>query len=102
MSPIHSSNPCAWRCLLTIVALFFVYAPALAGGWFWDDSALITDNADLTSPHGLGSIWSFDSDWPLSGTAFWVQWHLWGQLPFGYHLVNIVLQATNAFLVWKA
>ncbi len=91
----------AWRCLLILTAVLVIYAPALAGGWFWDDSALIVNNTDLRTFSGLRSIWAFYADWPLSATAFWIEWHLFGRFPFGYHAVNIALHTANAFLVWK-
>ena len=90
-----------WRGLVIVFAVLFVYAPALAGGWFWDDSALIAGDIDLRTLSGLVSIWSFDSDWPLTRTAFWFELHLWDRFPFGYHLTNIALHTANAFLVWK-
>ena len=34
-------------------------------------------------------------------TTFWVEYHLWGLNPRGYHLLNILLHAANAVLVAK-
>ena len=90
-----------WQCLLIFLAILCVYAPALAGGWFWDDSVLIAGDVDLRTLRGLGNIWSFNSDWPLTRTAFWIELHLWDRFPFGYHLTNLALHTANAFLVWK-
>jgi tetratricopeptide (TPR) repeat protein len=49
----------------------------------------------------LRAVWFSHPDWPLTSTAFWLQWQLWGAVPFGYHLVNFLLQIADAFLVWK-
>ncbi len=37
--------------------------------------------------------------YPLSETAFWVQYKLWGDATLGYHLVNIAWHALTALLV---
>ena len=39
--------------------------------------------------------------WPVTWTAFWAQWQLFGLNPFGYHLVNVLLHAANAILQWR-
>jgi tetratricopeptide (TPR) repeat protein len=57
----------------------------------------------LRSLSGLWRIW-FDVGatqqyYPAAHSAFWVFSHLWGDDTLGYHLVNIVLHASSAFLV---
>jgi tetratricopeptide (TPR) repeat protein len=37
---------------------------------------------------------------PLVYTAFRIEYGLWGLDPFGYHLVNVLLHAFNALLLW--
>jgi len=85
--------------MLTIVA----YLPSLRGGFFWDDRILITDNANVKASDGLYRLWvATDSPdyWPMTSSAWWLEWRLWGDHPAGFHLVNIVLHAINALLVW--
>ena len=79
-----------------------VYYPAWHGGMLWDDDAHIT-RVDLRSLGGLWRIW-FDVGatqqyYPAAHSAFWVFHQLWGDDTLGYHLVNIVLHASSAFLV---
>jgi hypothetical protein len=88
------------RIILIALAGLWVYAPALGGDWLWDDDRLISENGSLRSLAGLGDIWLFHPDWSLTSTALWIQWHLWGPFPFGYHVVNLVLHLANGFLVW--
>src|ERR1017187_5203871 len=86
--------------LITLLA----YLPALHGGFIWDDEAHVTDCQALRTLHGLARIWTepgaVQQYYPLVYTTFWVQFHLWQLNPFGYHLVNVLLQAMNAILLW--
>jgi len=87
--------------LITLLA----YVPALHGGFIWDDDSHVTDSAALRTLHGLATIWTKPGAvmqyYPLVHTSFWVQYHLWQLNPFGYHLVNVLLQAGNAILLWR-
>jgi Flp pilus assembly protein TadD len=77
-----------------LAAVLLVYRPALHGAFLWDDKAHVT-RADLRSWHGLWRIWfdvgSTQQHYPLVHTAFWVQHRLWGDAPFGYHVVNVLM-----------
>jgi len=87
--------------LLTLVA----YIPAMRGGFIWDDDDYVTQNLTLRSAGGLSEIWLNPDKtaqyYPLTFTVFWIEYHLWGLHPFGFHLVNILLQAINALLFWR-
>lgn len=86
--------------LLTLLA----FAPALRGGWIWDDDAYVTDNAELESAAGLGRIWftpgATPQYYPLVFTSFWIERQLFGLHPFPFHLANILLHAGSAVLFW--
>jgi len=83
--------------LVTLVA----YYPAWHGGPLWDDDAHIT-RVDLQSLHGLWRIWfevgATQQYYPVTHSAFWVLHRVFGDATLGYHLVNIGLHATSAFL----
>ena len=88
-----------------IAAVLAAYGPALRGGFVWDDPRYVTENPVLTEPSGLYRIW-FDVGatvqyYPLVFTSFWIESRLWGLQPLGYHLVNVLLHAANAVLVWR-
>jgi tetratricopeptide (TPR) repeat protein len=87
--------------LLTILA----YLPALHCGFIWDDDDYVTGNPLLRSVDGLGKIWIEPSAnpqyYPLVFTSLWVEYYLWKLQPFGYHLVNVLLHALNAVLLWR-
>ncbi len=92
--------------LAAVVLTFLCYLPALADGFIdWDDSPLL-----LRNPHyrGLGPDqlrWMFTSrlmgHWmPLNWISFGLDHAVWGMTPFGYHLTNLLLHATNAAVVY--
>src|SRR5260221_5395841 len=89
---------------LLIAATFIAYLPALRGDFVWDDDDYVTKNETLRDAHGLGRIWfEFGATrqyYPLVYTSFWIENHLWGLRPTGYHLVNILLHGLGAGLLW--
>lgn len=92
--------------LLLVVATLVAYQPVLRySSFIWDDDAYVSDNPALRSVDGLENIWvkpgATIQYYPLVFTTFWLEYHLWGLQPFGYHLVNILLHALNALLLWQ-
>lgn len=89
--------------LIAVVALTVVsYGPAITAGFIWDDDDYVTENPLLHDADGLRRIWTTTETpqyYPLVFTTFWAEYQLWGNNPAGYHLVNILLHALNAFLI---
>ena len=90
--------------LLLSTAVILVYQPAWHGKPLWDDDAHLTP-PELRSAQGLARIWiepgATQQYYPLVYSLFWVEYKLWGDTTLGYHLINIVLHAFSAFLLWK-
>ena len=90
---------------LFIVLVLVVYVPALRGGFTWDDDAYVTNNVTLRSAPGLSQIWgrltATPQYYPLVFTSFWLEYHLWGLNPLGYHIINVLLHALAALLLWR-
>jgi len=87
-----------------ILAVVLPYLPALRGGFVWDDEPLITANPLLRTASGLAEIWSGSRTadyFPVTNTVFWIEYHLFGDNPTGYHALNILLQVANALLLWR-
>ncbi|HUJ10336.1 MAG TPA: tetratricopeptide repeat protein [Verrucomicrobiae bacterium] len=86
--------------LLTVVA----YLPSLRAGFVFDDDTLIRDNRMIKAGEGLYQFW-FTSEapdyYPLTWSVWWLEWRAWGNHAAWYHLVNLVLHAMNAVLVWQ-
>ncbi|MEW6197456.1 MAG: tetratricopeptide repeat protein [Planctomycetota bacterium] len=94
------------RCLpalALLVAIAVVYAPGRHNRLIeWDDAEYIRDNPALTAPDGLRRIWTPTGQpqfYPLTFTAYWLQYRLWGPEPAGYYAVQVALHAANALLV---
>jgi len=98
-------KPPAVGAALIILLTLAAYTPALRGGFVWDDDSYVTENPTLRSPGGLAAIWfkpgATYQYYPLVFTSFWTEYHLWKLQPFGYHLVNVLLHALNAILLWR-
>jgi len=90
--------------LLLGLLVFAVYLPSMSGQFLWDDDSNITKRGPLRSFVGLSRIWfepgATQQYYPLTHTSFWLDYHLWGLNPFGYHLENVLLHALSAILVW--
>jgi tetratricopeptide (TPR) repeat protein len=104
MKPIVlSSRSRDWIFAFVLFAVVFaVYQPAWNGQPIWDDSAHIT-KPELRSIGGLARIWTqlgaTQQYYPLVHSVFWMEYHIWGDSPFGYHLVNILLHILSALLL---
>lgn len=89
---------------LIAAAVLAVYLPVLQAGYIIDDDNYVTANRELRDFDGLKRIW-FDLNatpqyYPLVFSSFWVEYQIWGDHPAGYHIVNVLLHALNALLVW--
>ena len=91
--------------LLVVVATAAAYAPALQGGFVWDDDVHIVANETLQAEGGLARIWldprANTQYYPLVFTTFWIERALWGLEPAGYHALNVLLHVANALLLWR-
>ena len=62
-------------------------------------------SALLRDVSGLRAMWcqptALQQYYPLSGTTFWLDYHLWGFWPLPYHVENVLLHAASAVLFWQ-
>jgi len=88
-----------------LVAMVVVaYVPAFEAGYVWDDHDYVVANTNLVRPDGLRRIWfeprRMVQYYPLVHTVLRGEYALWQLNPRGYHVVNVLLHAMNAILVW--
>jgi len=94
---------CGIVCLVALVAT--VYWPTLSNGFIWDDETYVENNVTLQSLQGLYEIWfkvgAVPQYYPLVHTTFWVEHQCWGLDARGYHVVNMLLHAASAVVLWR-
>ncbi len=103
--PPGSSPPAnfkSWiRGVLLGLAILFCFARSLSGGFIWNDSEYVT-RPELRSLAGLGRIWTepgaTEQYYPLLHSAFWIEHRLWGDNPWWYHFLTVILHAGAALL----
>ncbi len=99
---LRSITPRTLGALLVLLTVA-IYIPAIGAGYIWDDDTLLTANPQMRTAAGLAEIWRGEHvrDYtPVTLTAFWLESHLWGFTPTGSHVINILLHALSAVLLW--
>src|SRR5262245_30613115 len=93
-----------WLWALLLIALVFVsYARVFNAGFIWDDESHLTRNPCIVGPLGLKEIWTSERAvyYPLVLTTFWSVHKFVGLSPWPYHLLNVLLHAGSAVLLWQ-
>ena len=101
-SPMHKNILGAVALLLLALV---AYWPLHTAGYIWDDGGWLVHNHFAHHWRGLWNIWFNPHDsiqyYPMVFTAFNLEWHIWGGNAFGYHLLNIFMQAVDAIFLWR-
>jgi len=92
-----------WLGLALLGLVLLAFYPALSGGFIWDDDAHLTANPCIVGPLGLTDIWTSAHMriCPLVQTTFWLEYRVWGLHPLPYHLVNLLMHAASAVVLWR-
>ncbi len=81
-----------------VVVVFLCFANAMGNEFVFDDIYLITVNKQIQSlnlPVLLGSYR------PIRDVSYAVDFAIWGQDPFGFHLTSTIIHAANVLLVFS-
>src|SRR5205809_1365381 len=91
-----------WAFLL-IALVFISYARVFNADFIWDDESHLTRNPCIVGPLGLKEVWTSTRAvyYPLVLTTFWVVHKFVGLSPWPYHLLNVLLHAGSAVLLWQ-
>jgi tetratricopeptide (TPR) repeat protein len=83
--------------------VFVAYAPVFGAGFVWDDESHLTQNPCIVGPLGLKEIWTSTRAvyYPLVLTTFWVLHKFVGLNPLPYHILNVLMHAVSAVLLWR-
>ncbi len=93
-----------WLLTLLLIALVFIaYARLFNAGFIWDDESHLTQNPCIVGPLGLKEVWTTTRAvyYPLVLTTFWTLHKVVGLTPWPYHLLNVLLHAGSAVLLWQ-
>jgi len=101
----------AWKSslvgsVLIILLTVLAYLPVMRGGFIWDDDFWTARISGLLrGVSGLCKMWrqptALQQYYPLSGTTFWLDYHLWGFWAPPYHVESVLLHAISAVLFWQ-
>ena len=106
--PVHEVRVSLWRrdwfwALLLIAFVFIAYARVFRADFVWDDESHLTRNPCVIGPFGLKEIWTTAQAvyYPFVLTTFWMLHKFVGLNPLPYHLLNVLLHAASAVLLWR-
>ena len=100
---MKTEKPILLHILAIALLTAIFYYPALTNDFIWDDDDYILNNFAIQRSDGLKDIWfSYRTPqyYPVVFTSFWLEYHLWGKNPLGYHILNLVFHILNALLVY--
>ena len=91
-----------------LVGCILAYSPVLHGKFLWDDLYLVGGNPFFKSPRFCLEVFrhylfldSFSLYYrPVQNLSYMIDYAIWNQDPFGYHLSNILYHAAGAFLLF--
>jgi protein O-mannosyl-transferase len=93
-----------WFLGFLLTALVVVaYARVFNAGFIWDDESHLTQNPCIVGPLGLKEVWTTARAvyYPLVLTTFWALHKVVGLAPWPYHLLNVLLHAGSAIVLWR-
>jgi tetratricopeptide (TPR) repeat protein len=100
--------------LFVAAVTFLVWSPSLLGGFAWDDTNNLVDNARLQGWPALIEVFRHDAMWsakmdqaviatyrPLSLASFVIDYQLFRGHAFGYHLSSVLWHALTTVVVFN-
>src|SRR5437870_1512079 len=85
--------------LLAAAVALAVYVPSVAGGFLYDDIAIVVENRRIQDLGALGTVLRYEPSRPPLSLTWALNYALAGRSAGPYHLVNVLIHAANAALV---
>jgi len=95
---------------MVFAAAFLVYVNTLLNDFIWDDEYLILHNSQVQSFKHIGNVFKTYVGYgseninnfyrPFQEVSNMLNFFLWGEHPFGFHLTSVVLHALVSVLVF--
>lgn len=82
--------------------MIVAFWPVYSAGFIWDDNVMLTDTPLMRGP--FSALWTGASGvdyFPATYSSLWIEWHLWGLDPVGYHVTNVLLHAISCLVLWR-
>jgi protein O-mannosyl-transferase len=98
LAGLMSTNATLLVGVSLVVIVFLVFANSIGNEFVFDDIYLITTNKQI---HSLNLPLLLSSYRPIRDISYAVDFALWGEQPFGYHLSSILIHAVNVLLVFS-
>ncbi len=92
-----SADPQLIAIVSLVAIVFLCYVNSLGNEFVFDDFLLVLANKRIRSMN-LGLF--LNSYRPIRDISYAIDFALWGERPFGYHLTNLVIHAANVLLVF--
>lgn len=92
-----------------LAAALIVYINCVGHGFVWDDEYLVVDNPQIKDWRRAVSLFVSDLFPPVQASGYYrplqaltnlADYHVWGLLPAGFHLTNILLHAAAALMFY--
>src|SRR6185436_16647071 len=80
-----------------VVVVFIVFGNSLQNDFVFDDIYLVVGNQHLRHFNPAFLLQSYG---PMRDISYTIDFAIWGEGPFGFHLTNILLHAGNVVLVF--
>jgi tetratricopeptide (TPR) repeat protein len=102
MNPSRYALGPARALLLLALLSCSVFAVSLGGGFVWDDHEIVERNPLFTEARNLPRIFLAEDRFehiatgyyrPATYLTFYLEHRIWGDIPLGFHLTNVLLHA---------
>jgi protein O-mannosyl-transferase len=100
--PVDEPKPLRPTLIIVMLALI-AHGAAIWCGWIWDDDSYVTANSVVQSRGGWLTVWipgATPQYYPLVFLGFWVEHALFGLDPLWFHLINVLMHASSAALLF--